>query len=60
MMPGRKPLVTLRDAAKYVATLFKAAHDPRLSTTPWRTGCWRAGEDETKNRQVIVMPINLR
>lgn len=21
---------------------------------------WRAGEDETKSRQVIVMPINLR
>ena len=60
MLPGRKPLVTLRDAPEYVTTLPKAAHDPRLSAMPWRMGRWRAGELETKNRRVIVMPVNLR
>jgi len=27
MVPGRKPLVTLRDAAEYITELPKAAHD---------------------------------
>jgi hypothetical protein len=27
MVPGRKPLVTLRDAANYITTLPKAEHD---------------------------------
>ena len=37
VLPGRKPLVTLRDAALYITKLPKAEHDApecgRLSTT---------------------------
>jgi len=32
IMPGRKPLVTLRDAAQYITKLPKAEHD----TEEWR------------------------
>jgi hypothetical protein len=29
MLPGRKPLITLRDAALYIAKLPKAEHDAK-------------------------------
>jgi hypothetical protein len=32
-VPGRRPLVTLRDAGRYVASLRKPTHDE----TPWQT-----------------------
>jgi hypothetical protein len=33
ILPGRKPLVTLRDAAKYIVKLPKAEQQ----ATPWQT-----------------------
>ena len=52
MVPGRKPLVTLRDAAEYITELPKAEHDAEewqaametLMSSPNKTGprCSRA------------------
>ena len=34
MLPGRKPLVTLRDAAQYITKLPKAEHDAKKWQAP--------------------------
>jgi hypothetical protein len=45
ILPGRKPLVTLRDAALYITKLPKAEHDADEWQPRWWRFCWVAERD---------------
>jgi hypothetical protein len=40
ILPGGKPLITLRDAALYITKLPKAGTMPRNGRPQWRRSCW--------------------
>jgi len=39
-VPGRKPLLTLRDAAVYITKLPRAEHNARNGRPRWKRCCW--------------------
>jgi hypothetical protein len=44
-LPGRKPLITLRDAAVYITKLPRAEHHALIGRPRWKRYCWSREHD---------------